>query len=188
MLSACGSGATNQTNSGDGTLSNPTSPANGEVSDSSSMNQPTANPTGAASLSPTTGTTDATGGDTAVPVPGATGQVTVADIEANADTYVGQQVTVVSTPREMLSSRVFRLSDSQPSDSSGGTSDELLVIGATDNMINDSLLNQPVQVTGVVTKLNISELETQLGITLDESLLSKYVDQPVLVATSVGAS
>jgi hypothetical protein len=180
LLGACGSTAPADTGSAPG--ASDTAPSTGDTT-TDAMPTTTAGDTTTEAM-PTT-----TAGDTAAtaPIPGdttqAAGEVTIAELVANPSAYAGQTVTVMSTPRELVGDRAFRLNDSATAMASAA--DNLLVIDAMSGNVSDTMLDQPIKVTGVVTTLDVPTLEQQLGVDLDDSLFSDYANRPVLVATSV---
>jgi hypothetical protein len=175
ILSACSSQPSSSAPSVGDTTADATQATTGGITGDPATAMPT---TGGNTASATSAMPDATAGMGS--------EVSIANIAANPDSYLGQTVTVVSTPRELLGDRAFRLNDSDTSTATGAT--ELLVVGATGAMVTDTMLNQPIKVTGIVTKLDLPALEQQLGVDLDDSLFANFVDQPVLVATSVEAA
>lgn len=95
-----------------------------------------------------------------------------------ADTYVGEEVTVSAEVTETLS-------------------DDTFVIAGTDNTAVDPLLiveqeeipplddGQVVQVKGTVQKnFDVAAAEKELGIDLEDELYADYVGEPYLMATS----
>jgi hypothetical protein len=117
---------------------------------------------------------------------GATGgNVTVADIVGNPNTYVGRTVTVNGDVQEMIGANAFTLDEEAAL--AGGIDNDLLVIGARQNLagIDDQILNDRVRVTGVVRMLNIADVENEIGYDLDDNLFTNWNGKPVLIASAV---
>ena len=94
----------------------------------------------------------------------AEGTVRVADIQDHPDTYVGQTVTVVADVEEVHSPRAFSLDEDSPA--AGGIDNDLMVLSPQAGSlrdIDDQWLNNKVRVTGTVGKINVVEIERELG-------------------------
>ena len=118
---------------------------------------------------------------------GKDGTVRVADIQDHPDTYLGQTVTVVADVEEVHSPRAFSLDEDSPA--AGGIDNDLIVLspqaGALRD-IDDQWLNNKVRVTGPVGKINIVEIERELGWDLTPELeVEVGKAKAVIIAKSV---
>lgn len=116
------------------------------------------------------------------------GTLTVAEVTGNLDTYAGQTVTVQGEVQEVYAlagSNVLRLDEDALL--MGGIDNDLIVVGAPlgDATLNeDGWLDSIVRVTGTVRDFNRTELEQDLGLTLDDPAFAAWEGEPVLVAES----
>lgn len=132
----------------------------------------------------TPGIGDVGEGDNAVgePVTGVE-EVGLDDIADDPDEYIGQTVTVSGEVSEVLAPQVFRINEDNLLD----IGDELLVVHTgqqtTANLAEDS----EIQVTGVVHRFTVGEVENTLGIELglDDDLEVEYENRPAIVATGI---
>lgn len=134
-------------------------------------------------MAPGTGATATAGGDVAP----AAGMVRIGEINDNLDQYIGDTVTVEADVEEVLSSFAFALDEDDAL--AGGVDNDLLVFSpqsAQLESIDDQWVNNRVRVTGTVQRMNVQELERELGRDLDAKLESKIEGtRPVLIAHSV---
>ena len=132
---------------------------------------------------PGTGATATAGGDVAP----AAGAVRIAQINDSLDRYMGDTVTVEADVEEVLSTFAFSLDEDDAL--AGGVDNDLLVFSpqsAQLESIDDQWLKNRVRVTGTVHRMNVQELERELGRDLDAKLESKIEgSRPVLIAHSV---
>ena len=117
----------------------------------------------------------------------AAGTVRVADIQDHPDTYVGQSVTVVADVEEVHSPRAFSLDEDSPA--AGGIDNDLIVLSPQAGSlrdIDDQWLNNKVRVTGTVAKVNIVEVERELGWDMSPELeIEVGKAKAVIIARSV---
>jgi hypothetical protein len=117
----------------------------------------------------------------------ADGTVEVADIAEHPDRYLGQSVTVVADVEEVHSPRAFSLDEDSPTD--GGIDNDLIVLSPAAGSlsdIDDQWLNNKVRVTGKVSKMQIVEIERELGWDLAPELeVEVEKATAVLIATNV---
>jgi hypothetical protein len=115
------------------------------------------------------------------------GTVRVADIQDHPDTYVGQTVTVVADVEEVHSPRAFSLDEDSPA--AGGIDNDLMVLSPqAGNLrdIDDQWLNNKVRVTGTVGKVNVVEIEREIGWDLSPELeVEVGKAKAVIIARSV---
>jgi hypothetical protein len=115
------------------------------------------------------------------------GTTRVADIQEAPDKYMGQTVTVVADVEEVHSPRAFSLDEDSPA--SGGVDNDLLVLSPqAGNLsdIDDQWLNNKVRVTGKVGKMQIVEVERELGWDLDPELeMEVEKARAVIIASAV---
>ena len=99
------------------------------------------------------------------------GTVRVADIQDHPDNYVGQTVTAVADVEEVHSPRAFSLDEDSPA--AGGIDNDLMVLyPQSDSLrdIDDQWLNNKVRVTGTVGKINVVDIEREIGWDLSPEL------------------
>jgi hypothetical protein len=117
----------------------------------------------------------------------AAGTTTVADIQEAPDKYLGQTVTVVADVEEVHSPRAFSLDEDSPA--AGGIDNDLLVLSPQAGSlsdIDDQWLNNKVRVTGKVGKMQIVEVERELGWDLDPKLeVEVEKARAVIIASAV---
>ena len=110
----------------------------------------------------------------------------ITQVVKDPDNYLGSSVTVRAEIENMIPGRSFTL------DGPGVVNDKILVIskqpleavgGAGDTPLYKE--NDGVQVSGTVRKLNIQEVERELGIDLNENELRAWEGKPVIVANTV---
>lgn len=110
---------------------------------------------------------------------------TLTQILDNPDAYVGQSVTVTAEVQDVLTQRIFKISD----DTAG---DELTVVTAqplsaaqaeqAETFLQD---NANVQVEGIVRAATVTEIERDYTLTLDPELEAEFENTTVLVAQSI---
>jgi hypothetical protein len=142
--------------------------------------EPTVTPTPALtpemSPSPTMGTTGMAEGATH----------RVADITGNPNAAIGKTVTVVADVDEVYGPRAFKLDEDSPL--AGGVDNDLLVLSPKAGdlaEIDDRWTNNEVRVTGVVQRMNVRNIERELGWDLQPNLETEFKDKPVLIARSI---
>ena len=117
----------------------------------------------------------------------AEGTVRVADIQDHPDTYVGQTVTVVADVEEVHSPRAFSLDEDSPA--AGGIDNDLMVLSPQAGSlrdIDDQWLNNKVRVTGTVAKINVVDIEREIGWDLNPELEVKVGKaKAVIIAKAV---
>jgi hypothetical protein len=115
------------------------------------------------------------------------GTTRVADIAGEPDKYLGQTVTVVADVEEVHSPRAFSLDEDSPA--AGGIDNDLIVLSPAAGSlsdIDDQWLDNKVRVTGKVGKLQIVEIERELGWDLDPELeVEVEKARAVIIASSV---
>ena len=110
----------------------------------------------------------------------------VADITGNPNAMIGKTVTVVADLEEVYGPRAFKLDED--STLAGGVDNDLLVLGAKTGPfanIDDQWLNNKVRVTGVVQRMDVKNIEREIGWDLPPNLEAEFKDKPVLIARSV---
>jgi hypothetical protein len=115
---------------------------------------------------------------------GEEGQASVSAIDDDPEAFYGQTVTLTGDVVEVVDQQSFRIGDPEPL---GG--DDLLVLmpsqAAAASAVSDG---QSVMVTGIVQQFDQTELESALGIDIDDALATELDGQPVIVAEQVGGS
>lgn len=115
------------------------------------------------------------------------GELRVADVVANADRYIGQEVTIVGEVDEVLSPMAFALDEEAPL--AAGIDNDLLVFypkSANLEELDDQWLNDRVRVRGTIGRMSVVEIEREVGWDLDPKIETELEDQrPVLIARSV---
>ena len=112
--------------------------------------------------------------------------ISVDRIRDTPDAFIGQRVRLAAAVAEQYGSRLFALSDDDPA-----FKERMLVIttrplsrllgeGQTALQAGETLL-----VTGTVRAGRLTELEAELGITIDPRVKQRYEGKPVLVATEI---
>lgn len=116
--------------------------------------------------------------------PGVGPRVKVTDITRNADTYVGQPVSVVGKVAKPLTAGAFLL-DEDP-EAGQGVNNELLVIEAKKETGGGATEGAKLEVMGIVRRFDRAALEKELGYNLEQTVFSAYPGgRPVIVATVV---
>jgi hypothetical protein len=146
---------------------------------------------GANTDSPAAGDENVPAGQTAIaepglPVPGGDaeeGAASVSAIDDDPDAFYGQTVTITGDVIEVVDQQSFRLGDPELM---GG--DDLLVLMPAAGAMSAVADGESVMVTGVVQQFDQTELESALGIDIDDVLATELDGQPVIVAEQVGAS
>lgn len=112
--------------------------------------------------------------------------VSVERVAENPDPFLGQTVTVNSKVNGAIGNRAFTLEIPR---SLGG---QLLVVGpkpfeAVGGGPGEVLFNSgdAVEVTGTVRKFNLTRMEQELGVDLQDEEFSQFEDKPVLIANRV---
>ncbi len=95
----------------------------------------------------------------------------------NADTLIGQTVTVRSAVQETVGNSSFLL------ETDGGES--ILVVNATTAPFSVPTEEIPVQVTGEVAEFVQADIESEYGLELDDATYGDYEGQPAIVADSL---
>jgi hypothetical protein len=112
---------------------------------------------------------------------------TVADIQEAPDKFLGQTVTVVADVEEVHSPRAFSLDEDSPA--AGGIDNDLLVLSPQAGSlsdIDDQWLNNKVRVTGKVGKMQVVEIERELGWDLNPELeVEVEKARAVIIASAV---
>jgi len=155
-----------------------------DTTDRDTMMEPTVTPTPMATITPDTYPSPAMSPGMMGLAEGATHRV--ADITGNPNALIGKTVTVVADVDEVYGPRAFKLDEDSPL--AGGIDNDLLVLGAkTGNLANidDQWMNNKVRVTGVVQRMNVKNIERELGWDLQPNLETEFKDKPVLIARSV---
>ncbi len=99
--------------------------------------------------------------------------ITTYDLTWHPDAFLGEIVTVSGEIEEhLLTPHAFLLGD-----------EALLVVSAKARP--ELFVEATAYVTGEVRRFDLAELETQLGVDLDDDLLAAYQGKPVIVATYV---
>ena len=115
----------------------------------------------------------------------ADGTVDVADLMSRPDAYFGQTVTVVADVEEVFGPMAFALDEDAPL--RGGIDRDLLVIGKQAQRlesIDDQWLNNKVRVTGTVGRLEVVEVEREVGWDLDPQLEAELEHAGAIVIAS----
>jgi hypothetical protein len=135
------------------------------------------------------GSPEPTNGDLSeIPTPINGNQATVGEILNDPASFIGQSVTVDSTINSTVGQNAFVLNPDN-------VDEGLLVVGrgpfsrpdATGDEGNATLSEgDRVQVSGVVRIFSLSEVEQELGISLNEEEFTNYDGRPVVVAEQIG--
>lgn len=115
-----------------------------------------------------------------------TGNVTIADIVRDMNTYTGRTVVVNGWVERSYGENTFRLDED--STFTGGIDNDLLVVGAKGVIpagLKFGSADARVRVTGTVKRFVIAEIEPDYGIDLTSEVEAEFKDKPVLVANSV---
>lgn len=152
----------------------PTSTVAGEPASTAGSDAPTTADTGP---TPTTGTdaaTPAVGGSpmTVLQGPG----VTVDELTADGDAFVGQRVVVHGEVLEALAEGMFTIQDD---------AEILLVTGADPALMPQLVPGTFVRVAGDVETFDPAAFESALGTTIDDAAFGRFEGQPAIVAESV---
>jgi hypothetical protein len=149
---------------------------------------------GANTDSPAAGDENVPAGQTAIAEPGVTqptaeaddvgeeGAASVSAIDDDPEAFYGQTVTIMGDVTEVVDQQSFRIDDPEPL---GG--DDLLVLMPSTGAMGAVADGESVTVTGVVQQFDQTELESALGIDIDDVLATELDGQPVIVAQEVGA-
>ncbi len=143
----------------------------------------TPTPTMTPETSPSPAVSPGAAGTTGMPE-GATHRV--ADITGNPNAVIGKTVTVVADVDEVYGPRAFKLDEDSPL--AGGVDNDLLVLSPKAGdlaEIDDQWTNNEVRVTGVVQRMNVKNIERELGWDLQPNLETEFKDKPVLIARSI---
>lgn len=105
-------------------------------------------------------------------------QATLSDIDDNPDAYLGNQVNVFGAVEEVYAPGQVRLEDPQLF-----AGDDVLVLLRDQNVALEE--GDYLRVTGVVQRFNQTDVEQELGITLEGEWLSGWTDRTVIIADSV---
>lgn len=114
--------------------------------------------------------------------------VTFSEVTDNTDAYIGQTVTVRGDLVEVIGTNAFRLEEDG---FFGG--DSLLVVGANEGTVpfsaggyeNAVASNVNMQVTGVVRRFNVVDVDNEVGYDLDDDLFTEFAGQAAIVASNV---
>jgi hypothetical protein len=110
----------------------------------------------------------------------------VAEITGNPNAMIGKTVTVVANIDEVYGPRAFKLDGDSPL--AGGVDNDLLVLSPKVSdlaQIDDQWMNNKVRVTGVAQRMDVKNVERELGWDLQSNLETEFKDKPVLIARSV---
>ncbi len=127
-------------------------------------------------------TPDETANVTNEPAESTDDEATLRSIVENPEQHYGQTVTVQGEIQDLLSSRVFKISDR-------AAGDELHVV--TRNPLTEQQLNEAtelfednadVKVQGTLRQMTTAELETEYNIDLTAELETELTGKPILVA------
>jgi hypothetical protein len=116
----------------------------------------------------------------------ADGELRVAEITANPDERVNQDVTVVGEVKDMLGERAFKLADESPS--IAGQDTDIVVLGAQRAgwTMDDSKGDARMRVKGQLKRVSEANFERDLGWKLDDEMRTEIGgEQFVLIAQSV---
>lgn len=102
-------------------------------------------------------------------------QATLSDVDDNPDAYLGNQVSVFGEVEEVYGQGQIRLEDPQLF-----AGDDVLVLLRDQSMAVEE--GDYLRVTGVVQRFNQTEVEQELGITLEGEWLSGWTDRTVIIA------
>lgn len=109
-----------------------------------------------------------------------------ADLQAEAERFVGQQVTVSAAVSEMVSPSAFRIGEDTQSSilvlSAPAASFSEMGFELDEQMAEDGTI---VQVTGTVRRFDIAAFEEEFGIDYDDALFQEFEGQNVIVADRV---
>lgn len=113
------------------------------------------------------------------------------DIVNNTDQYVGRQVQLTGYIAQVISPHALMLS-------SPGASNNLLVISSPSLVMpsispvdeQDYILheNDYILIDGIVRRFDLSQAENDLNVTLDQSRLNQYDNQPAVYANQIAYS
>ena len=116
-------------------------------------------------------------------VPGA-GNVTTEEVANNTDALAGKTVTVRSEPKEKVGPASFTVSDEK-----FFGDESILVVNASGEPFtlpaDDDI---EIQVTGVVRKLVIADVEREYNLKLDKQYYLEYENKPAIIAQSIALS
>ena len=104
---------------------------------------------------------------------------TIPDVEANAEAFYGQTVTLEGSVGDPVGEQAFVLFEDQLIGVGGRV---LVVQPDLDAATFDA---EAVRVTGTVQPLDVETLQNESGVTLDPNLLAEYQDLPVLIADDI---
>lgn len=117
-----------------------------------------------------------------------TSEELVSDILENPAVYVGQTVTVVGDAEELIGDQAFVL------DTFGVTDDKILVIGRTplvEMVVNEDderigiEEGDDVTIGGTIRVFSVADIETEIGMNLEENLFVQFENLPAIVADTV---
>jgi len=104
--------------------------------------------------------------------------VTSEDLIQDAESHIGELVTIRNVISKKIGTSGFLLSEDNDSE-------PIIVINPTGETITPPSDDIPIQVTGKVARLVITDVETEYGIDLEDDLYADYVDRPVIIAESL---
>lgn len=114
-------------------------------------------------------------------------EIRVADIVGEPNRYLGQTVTVVADVEEVHSPYAFSLDEDSPL--TGGVDNDLVVLSpkaANLSNIDDQWLNNKVRVTGEVGRMELVEIEREIGWDLDPQIEAELEKATaVIIAQSI---
>lgn len=108
-------------------------------------------------------------------------QITVADLVANQDQYIGKTVTITEEIDQVISPTLFSVDEDAPLQ--GGIDNDLLVIGGQ----NDQQLgrDQLVTIVGTVQQFDQAAIEQAAGSQLDANFVQDWTGRIVIMADSI---
>jgi hypothetical protein len=112
--------------------------------------------------------------------------VTVAEIMARPQDYVGRNVTVTSEVEEVFTPWSFKLDEDRVL--SGGIDNDMLVIGMhplASMGFDPSWRDRKVRVTGTVRVLQAQDFRREYGRGVDDALFRRFEGKPAIIAASM---
>jgi hypothetical protein len=121
------------------------------------------------------------------------GLVNTSQIAENTDDFVGKTVTIKSKPIQKVGLSSFIVNGNRDNNDDGNNSDRqnvetqpIVVINASGVPFNiPSDRNTEVQVTGRVRNLNISAIERDFNLNLQDQYYTDYIGKPAIVAQHI---
>lgn len=113
--------------------------------------------------------------------------ISVADIVAEPETYVGRQVTIEADVDDVMGPHAFALDEDAPL--AGGVDNDLLVLAREPlptGAMDDQWVDERVRVTGTVARMDVVEIEREIDWDLNPEIEAEFEDRrAVLIAESV---